>query len=216
MSASDTKKVLIVEDDDELANLYKDWLPNEFSAGVVNTGTQFREKIDDTIDVILMDRRLPDMTGDKLVSNVRSSDITCSVVMVSSVSPDGDIIGVDIDDYVTKPVSQEKLLRVLKKVFNRHQYNRQLQFYVALLTKRVRLDAENKHIDETVRSILDDKIGAVERQLNQPVEKLNFNDVIAVSDSTNLSLQHRQLTEGEKLPNQPVKMAQDVALFNTE
>ncbi|MFB6187472.1 MAG: response regulator transcription factor [Halobacteriaceae archaeon] len=204
MSASNAKNVLVVEDDDELANLYKDWLPNEISVTVVNTGTQFRETIDDTIDVVLMDRKLPDISGDKLVSDIRSSDITCSVVFISSVSPDSNIIGVDIDDYMTKPVSQEKLLNVLNRVFNRHRYNRQVQFYLALLTKRVRLDTENKHLDETLRSFLNDKIEAVEQQLDQQVERMNFDDVIAVSDSANLSLQHRQLADSKKLTNQPV------------
>ncbi len=68
--------VLVVEDEEMVAELYLNWLQDEgFDADVALGGVEGLRKIDGDVDVVLLDRRMPDLPGDCLLEVVRSEDI---------------------------------------------------------------------------------------------------------------------------------------------
>jgi CheY-like chemotaxis protein len=104
-----TAQVLIVEDKQPLADMYAEWVGESYAVEVAYTGREALDALDHDIDVVLLDRRLPDIPGDEILSEIGERGIDCSVAMVTAVSPDFDVVSLGFDDYLTKPVSIEEL-----------------------------------------------------------------------------------------------------------
>lgn len=139
--------VLIVEDEQPLADLYATWLSATYSVRTAFDGEQALDRLDGEVDVVLLDRRMPNVTGDDVLERIRENDYDCRVAMVSGVNPDFDIVEMGFDDYLTKPVSEAELHDAVDRLLSRANYDRQLQEYFALVSKRATLEAEKGHID---------------------------------------------------------------------
>jgi len=71
-----TVKVLIVEDEELVAEMFRTWLSDAgCTVEVANGGEEALKKIDGSFDVALLDRRMPLITGDELLDLFRSEDI---------------------------------------------------------------------------------------------------------------------------------------------
>lgn len=114
--------VAVVDDDKDYRQLYKLWLPEEcdiIEAGDGRTGLQ---RIDDSIDAVLLDRQMPDRSGERVAAKLRQRSVTPAVVMISSVKPDVDILDIPVDSYLRKPADRDTLLSVLSRVRTRCEY----------------------------------------------------------------------------------------------
>ena len=142
-TATDSKPtVLIVDDERALADLYEEWLSDDYEVLTAYSGADALELIDETVDVVLLDRRMPGVTGDQVLSEIREDAIDSRVVMVTAVEPDFDILEMGFDDYVTKPVDRQDLHAIVERMLNRRDYDQQLQHYFQLLAKRAALEDE--------------------------------------------------------------------------
>lgn len=101
MSQSPT--VLVVDDNRPLADGFERLLSKEYDVLTAYNGTDARELLDESVDVVLLDRRLPDTTGDVLLEEIRSAGLDCRVAMISAADPSSDL---DCDAYLTKPLSE--------------------------------------------------------------------------------------------------------------
>jgi len=99
---SDTEKVLVVDDDRPLADGFARALSSEYDVRTAYSVEEARASLDPEIDAVLLDRRLPDGSGDELLEEIRDQGHDCRVAMVSGESPDPDL---DCDAYVTKPLA---------------------------------------------------------------------------------------------------------------
>ena len=70
-------------------------------------GEEALEKADEDVDLVFLDRQMPDMSGDDVLERVRERGLDCRVVMVTAVDPDFDIVEMPFDDYLTKPVMRD-------------------------------------------------------------------------------------------------------------
>jgi len=69
-------KVLIIDDENMVAQMYKDWLSNTgCSVEVANGGEEALKKVDREVDLVFLDRRMPVITGDEVLNLLRSDDI---------------------------------------------------------------------------------------------------------------------------------------------
>jgi DNA-binding response OmpR family regulator len=115
--------VLIVDDDRDLADLYATWLRDDYYTRVAYSGEDALAELHTGIDVVLLDRRLPDISGDEVLVTLRDRGMDCRVAMVSAVTPDFDIIDLGFDDYLTKPVGREALHRTVERLVEVDSYD---------------------------------------------------------------------------------------------
>lgn len=139
--------VLIVDDEADLADLYAEWLDDEYAVRTAYDGNEALAKYDEAVDVILLDRRMPDLSGDEVLERIREQDWDCQVVMVTAVDPDFDILDMGFDSYVTKPVDHDGIKTVIEQMLTRQSYSDQLQTYYSLVARRAALEAEKSEME---------------------------------------------------------------------
>lgn len=167
--------VLVVDDEPDLADLYATWLASEYEVRTAYSGDSALDKLDDTIDYVLLDRRMPGISGDRVLDTIRERDINCRVAMVTAVEPDFDIIEMGFDDYVVKPVTSEDLFSLLERLTSVKSYDDVGQQYYQLAAKRAALESSksettlaesgeyNRLVNELeeVKKLADDRLGEV-------------------------------------------------------
>ena len=173
--ATDTPSVLIVEDEPDLANLYAAWLDDSCDVETAYDGESALAAIDESVDIVLLDRRMPGLSGDTILTTIRDRGLDCRVAMVTAVEPDFDIIEMGFDDYLVKPVSKDELSRIVDQLTLRSSYDEQLQEFFALASKKALLDAEKtdaelKSSQEYAR--LQDRLAVLRVQVNDTMEEL--------------------------------------------
>jgi len=176
--------VLVVEDEPDLADLYATWLSVEYEVRTAYGGREAIELLDDVVDVILLDRRMPDLPGDEVLEVVRDRDLECRVSMVTAVEPDFDIIAMGFDDYLVKPVSKDDLRDTVDSLLLRDEYDEGIGELFSLASKKALLESEKgpedlKTNDEYQH--LTDRISDLRTNLDTTLQNLDDN-----SDVTNL------------------------------
>jgi DNA-binding response OmpR family regulator len=134
--------VLVVEDEPDLADLYATWLRDEYRVRVAYGGREALEELDEEVDVVLLDRRMPDLSGDEALEAIRERDVGCRVAMVTAVEPDFDIVAMGFDDYLVKPVSRDSLKETVENLLRRNTYDDGIQELFALASKKALLESE--------------------------------------------------------------------------
>ena len=137
--------VLVVEDEPDLADLYAAWLGDEYRVRTAYGGHEALETIDDLdddVDAILLDRRMPGLSGDEVLAAVRERGVDCRVAMVTAVEPDFDILEMGFDDYLVKPVASETLKETVEGLLKRGEYDSGVQDLFSLTSKKAMLEAE--------------------------------------------------------------------------
>ena len=118
-------RVLIVEDDPELAGLVRDGLrAQRIDASVAATATEGRQRAAaSSYDAIILDVRLPGGEGGfELCAALRASGVTTPVLMLTALDAvDDRVRGLEVgaDDYLTKPFAFRELLARLKALTRR-------------------------------------------------------------------------------------------------
>lgn len=107
--------VLVADDDDELRQVYELWLEDigEWDVRTAADGDEALARLDDAVDVAVLDRRMPGATGDEVAADIQSTMRGCDVIMVSAYQPDGNIDQAVYDRYLTKPVRKEELMEAI-------------------------------------------------------------------------------------------------------
>ncbi|WP_277555567.1 HalX domain-containing protein [Halobaculum limi] len=134
--------VLVVEDEPDLADLYAAWLGVDYDVRTAYGGHDALDELSDDVDVILLDRRMPGLSGDEVLDEVRDRGIDARVAMVTAVEPDFDIVAMGFDDYLVKPVTRESLLQTVEGLYDRSQYDSRMQEFFAVSSKKAVLEAE--------------------------------------------------------------------------
>jgi len=134
-------RILVVEDDTELADLYVDWLDDTYYVETAYDGSKALERIDETTDVVLLDRMLPEQPGEAVLEKIRASDIDCRVVIVSAVTPELDIVQMGFDAYLEKPVDAATLQNAVRRMLNRADYDEKLKTLFSLIERQNTLEA---------------------------------------------------------------------------
>lgn len=176
-SRGDASTVLVVEDERALASLYDAWLSDGYDVRVAHTGQDALDLLDETVDVVLLDRRLPGLSGQEVLTAIREQYDDCQVAMVTAVEPGVDVLEMGFDDYVTKPASRGDIRSVVASLVDRKQYDAYVQRYFRLLSKRAALERELGDLAEHPEyDALRADIEAVEADLGALVERFEPTD----------------------------------------
>ena len=111
-------KILIIEDEEAIADLEKDYLElSDFEVEIKNTGDEGLEAaLKGDFDLIVLDLMLPGVDGFEVCRKVREEK-NIPILMVSAKKDDIDKIrglGLGADDYMTKPFSPSELVARVK------------------------------------------------------------------------------------------------------
>lgn len=111
-------KILIIEDEEAIADLEKDYLElSGFEVAIETNGLDgLNSALNGEYNLIILDLMLPDVDGFEICRQVRESKNT-PIIMVSAKKDDIDKIrglGLGADDYMTKPFSPSELVARVK------------------------------------------------------------------------------------------------------
>lgn len=147
-----SKRILIVEDEESIADLEKDYLElSNFEVEVANDGVEgLRKGLEEDFDLIILDLMLPEIDGFEICRQVREAKNT-PIIMVSAKKDDIDKIrglGLGADDYMTKPFSPSELVARVKAHMDR--YNRLIG---STTQKNDIIEIRGIKIDKTARRV---------------------------------------------------------------
>ena len=118
-------RILIIEDEEAIADLEKDYL--ELSGFQVDIATDGRigleRALSDDFELVILDLMLPGVDGFEICRQVRETKNT-PIIMVSAKKDDIDKIrglGLGADDYMTKPFSPSELVARVKAHLTRYE-----------------------------------------------------------------------------------------------
>jgi len=134
--------VLVVDDETEVADVYALRLRNQYETETAYGGAAALERLDDDIDVVLLDRRMPDVGGDEVLEEIRDRDVSTRVIMITAVDPDFDIIEMPFDDYLCKPVEKADLVAAIDQQLAARRYGDRLAEYLEVTSKLALLKGE--------------------------------------------------------------------------
>jgi len=175
--ADEQPVVLVVEDEPDLADLYAAWLGTDYDVRTAYGGHEALEQLSGDVDVILLDRRMPGLSGDEVLDEVRDRGVDARVAMVTAVEPDFDIVEMGFDDYLVKPVTRESLLETVEGLYGRSRYDSRIQEFFAVTSKKAVLESEKG------RAALEEseEYGELERRVSELREELD-EDVAGFGD----------------------------------
>jgi DNA-binding response OmpR family regulator len=136
--------VLVVDDQPDLADLYGTFLSAEFDVLTATDGDAALDQLTDAVDVVLLDRRMPDMSGDEVLDRLRDRGFDVPVAMLTAVEPDSDILEMPFDDYEVKPVDRGELLGLVEQLLDRATYDERSREYFRLVSKQTALELAGK------------------------------------------------------------------------
>lgn len=109
INMENVRKILVVDDEEKLADIYSKWLNERFESHTANSGEEALEKLDRKTELVILDRVMPGISGKDTLERIRNVS-ECAVVMVTAKEPELGVAEIDVDDYLVKPVSREDLL----------------------------------------------------------------------------------------------------------
>ena len=143
--------ILIVDDDDRIRNLLKDYLSeNSYIVSTAENADQAKEKLQlIKFDIIILDVMMPGQNGYELTKEVKKVIKTPIILLTAKGEVENRIKGLELgaDDYIGKPFEPKELLLRIKNIIN----------------KSKKIDLRTKH-----------NIGTAEIDLNKMV--INFNN----------------------------------------
>jgi len=126
------KRILLVEDDDDIASLLELHLSDEgHQVEVVDDGDEGLERaLNEDHDLIILDIMLPGTDGFDICRRLRQEKCPIPILMVTAKTEEVDkVLGLELgaDDYITKPFSIREVLARVKAIFRRVEVDQEAQ-----------------------------------------------------------------------------------------
>ncbi len=174
MSAA--RKILIVDDDDDLRESLREQLSlyDEFELATAPTAAKGLEQArSGHFDLLILDVNLPDMDGRELCKQLRKTGFKSPIIMLTGNVSDADmILGLDAgaNDYVPKPFKIAVLLARIRAQLRQHEQSEDAVFTIGPFTFK---PAAKQLVDEKGGKIrLTEKESSILKYLYRADEKV--------------------------------------------
>ena len=127
--------VLVVDDEREVADIYTLRLGDDYETRTAYSGRAALGTMDEDIDIVLLDRRMPDLSGDEVLAEIRERGYDCRVIMLTAVNPGPDIVDMPFDDYLCKPVEKDDLVAAIEQQLRVQRHDGRLGEYFETRSK---------------------------------------------------------------------------------
>lgn len=177
--------VLAVDDDEDVRLTYELWLDDAWNVKTAENGSDALTKLDESVDVVILDRMMPGLSGGEVLQKIRDRDVDSRVVMATAVNPDFDIVELPFDAYFTKPLDRQELNDTVETLIERGRHDERLREYYSLVEKRATLEAEKS--EQALREddryqALTDRIQKLQAELNEELVELDQEEFVALVD----------------------------------
>jgi len=184
---SEHTTVLIVDDEREVADVYALRLDGAFETQVAYSGPEALDTLDDSVDIVLLDRRMPNKSGDEVLTEVRERGYDCRVIMLTAVDPGRDIVEMSFDDYLCKPVEKSDLVSAIEQQIQVKQHDGRLAEYLEVCSKfsllEDRLPPGSEELDQLRR-----RADRLESELDGRLDDIEDIDSLAAFDASFTSI----------------------------
>jgi DNA-binding response OmpR family regulator len=191
MSERGGTRILVVDDDVDVAETYASQLRDQYTVETAYDGEAAIDALSPAVDIVLLDRRMPKLSGCEVLTTIRERGLETRVAMVTGEEADFDIIEMPFDDYVQKPVTQTALLGTAAHLERCLSYEEQMREYYALTAKRAAL-AESKSPEELDAS---EQFSALEADID--AAEATLSELVAGFDPTDFDRAFRDLDRPE-------------------
>ncbi len=134
--------VLIAEDNRGVAEMHTTWLESDYQVRLARDGDDAIRELDQTVDVVLLDRRMPGRSGSEVLQWIKSNRYDCRVALITSRRPTVDDADLAFDAYLTKPVREDDLRSVVADLIDRLEYDPDRRELLALRSRLAVLESE--------------------------------------------------------------------------
>jgi DNA-binding response OmpR family regulator len=176
--------IAVIEDEEDLLELIEFHLQKE---GFDVVGFLNPKKIKDFIveespDLLIVDRNLPFIEGAKLVKELREEGYNIPVIFLTAKNSEEDILEgfeVGCDDYVTKPFNIKELLARIKAVLKRNN-----TLHTILSYKNAKLDVNNHtlKIDDILINLTNKEFELLKLFFKNPKNIISKNEIAEILD----------------------------------
>lgn len=209
-----SKRLLIVEDDDEICHYLKDELKNDFLITICNNGEEAIKQIRKHMpDIIISDVMMPVMDGMTLLKQIRQNTTMNELpfIMLTAKTRDEDNIEglqAGADAYITKPFNIEILRRTAINLVHRHDQLRNIYngSQTPTVEKQVHVQSPDEKLMQRIMKVINDNISNPELGNDLITKEVGISRVHLyrkLKELTNLSLRdyikNIRLTEAARL-----------------
>lgn len=163
--------VIVADDNEKVTDLYAGYLDPQYEVRRAYSGEETLERADGSVDVVMLDRRMPDLSGDDVLDELREREYSLQVVMVTALEPTMDIVDMPFDDYVVKPATEEELHEVVERQIVRATYDTRLNEYLRL-TSKLDVLREEKSEEELEESDRFEMLTVLARSLYDDIQEM--------------------------------------------
>jgi len=109
-------KALVVDDEKEVADAYALRLRSLCEVDTVYGGHAALSAVEESdVDIVLLDRHMPSMSGDEALAELNGRDYYGRVIMVTAIDPGFDVLDMPFDDYLCKPIDREDVRAAVRQ-----------------------------------------------------------------------------------------------------
>lgn len=128
-------KVLLIDDDAALTGMLTEFLRGEGfeTAAAFNGAEGAAAALDPTLDAVILDVMMPDISGIETLQRIRSTSSVPVIMLTAKGAEDDRVAGLEVgaDDYISKPYYARELLARLKAVLRRQRGSQPPQYFLA-------------------------------------------------------------------------------------
>lgn len=178
---SDNGKVFIIDDEEDMVILFESYLDHKYEVETATSGPKALQKIDRSTDVVLLDRRMPEMSGDEVLGILREEGMDVQVAMLTGVKPSEDIVDLPFDDYMTKPVDEPDVVGLVDTLMTRKEYHKASQKFFRLVSKKAALEQVEKTSSDEYKQIVNELV-ELRNEIDDILDEITPNEVFDVTD----------------------------------
>ena len=156
--------ILIVDDDDRIRGLLKDYLKdNDYIVSTAENATQAKIKLEQIkFDIIILDVMMPGQSGYDLTKEIKKSLNIPIILLTAKSEVENRILGLELgaDDYIGKPFEpKELLLRIKNIIKSKNKIDLNIKHFIGsaeidLNKMLINLDGKPKRINPTEKKVL--------------------------------------------------------------
>lgn len=180
-------QLLLVDDDPQVREVYTEFLAEDYTVETATDGSGALERMDDSIDLVLLDRRMPGLSGDEVLEELRDRGYDCPVIIVTAIYPNFDIVTMSFNDYLVKPVSREELHETVERALALSRRDIQIQEYFSLVAKQRALEDEKNEsqLEESeAYASLEERIDTLRDRVSPPISEFEEQLADQLSEGT--------------------------------